>query len=81
MLRKKIVLSRLQNDSMRNDQTLRTVIALTRHLRVFGKFFRRLQSHSAERFMTLPTSEDLILFYWSEIIDCSNHPQGMLAGQ
>lgn len=71
----------LQSDFMKNDQTLRTVIALTRHLRVFGKFFRRLQSHSAERFMTLPTSEDLILFYWSEIIDCSNHPQGMLAGQ
>ncbi|KJA30164.1 hypothetical protein HYPSUDRAFT_125792 [Hypholoma sublateritium FD-334 SS-4] len=77
-LRKSIVSSVIQNDSMKNDQVRRTVVLLTKHLRTFGKFFRRLQQLSPERFVSLPVCGDLIMSYWSQIVDSTNYPQNLI---
>lgn len=79
-LRKDIVLSLLQNEIAGNARIQRAVSILTRHLRAFGKFFRRLQQLSPERFALLPMSSDLILFYWSQILDSTNYPQNFIVG-
>lgn len=80
-MRQTIVLSVLQNDPAENNQNLRrTVTVLTRHIRLFGKFFRRMQQLSHERFVLLPTSEDLIMFYWSQVVESTNYPGSFVAG-
>jgi hypothetical protein len=50
-------------------------------MRVFGKFFRRLQQLSAERFASLPMSTELVLLYWSEIAESTKYPQKYIFGQ
>ncbi|PPR07214.1 hypothetical protein CVT26_012647 [Gymnopilus dilepis] len=73
--RKIIVLSLLQNTVSGSEPTQLAILILTRHLRTFGKFFRRMQQLSPERFALLPFSGELILFYWSQIVDSTNYPQ------
>ena len=80
-MRQSIVLSVMQNDPTENNQNLRrTIIVLTRHIRLFGKFFRRMQQLSHERFVQLPTSGDLIMFYWSQVVESTNYPGSFVAG-
>lgn len=78
MLRKSIILAL---GPIGNESTRRNIIILSKHLRVFGKFFRRWQQLSAERFALLPTSAELVLFYWSEIVDSTNYPPKNIAGK
>ncbi|KAF8914040.1 armadillo-type protein [Gymnopilus junonius] len=78
-LRKSIVLSLLQSEVAGNDRIRRAVSILTRHVRSFGKFFRRLQQLSPERFVLHPMSSDLILFYWSQVLDSTSYPQNIIA--
>ena len=79
--RKIIVLSLLQNTVSGSEPTQLAILILTRHLRTFGKFFRRMQQLSPERFALLPFSGELILFYWSQIVDSTNYPQTFITGQ
>lgn len=57
------------------------MVTLTKHLRVFGKFFRRLQQLSADRFASLPLFNELVLFYWSEIVGSTDYPRQLISGQ
>jgi len=59
--------------------TRRSIDQLTRHVRLFGKFFRRLQQLSVVRFVTLPTCSDLVLYYWSKIVQAASTPD-LIAG-
>jgi hypothetical protein len=80
-MRQTIVLSVLQSDPAENNQNLlRTITVLTRHIRLFGKFFRRMQQLSHERFVLLPTSGDLIMFYWSQVVESTNYPGSFVVG-
>lgn len=79
-LRKSIVLSLLNNEIAATEQTNKTVSMLARHLRMFGKFFRRLQQLASERFALLPPSSDLVMFYWSQIVDSTSSPQNLVSG-
>ena len=80
-MRQTIVLSLLQNDPAENNQHLRrTIIVLTRHIRLFGKFFRRMQQLSHERFVLLPMSGDLVMFYWTQVVESTNYPGSFVAG-
>ncbi|KAF9476494.1 ARM repeat-containing protein [Pholiota conissans] len=78
-LRKNIVLSVIQNNLMKDEQIRLTTTILTKHLRTFGKFFRRLQQLSQERFVALPLCGDLIILYWSQILDSTNYPQNLIS--
>ncbi|EGN93009.1 hypothetical protein SERLA73DRAFT_116383 [Serpula lacrymans var. lacrymans S7.3] len=47
---------------------------LTRHVRVFGKFFRRLQQLVTPKFVELPMCDDLVLYYWSKVVQATDAP-------
>jgi hypothetical protein len=59
---------------------LRSIDLLTRHVRLFGKFFRRLQQLAILPFVALPTCSDLVLYYWSKVVQATNGPPDMIAG-
>jgi hypothetical protein len=54
---------------------------LTRHVRLFGKFFRRLQQLSATHFSELPMCNDLVLYYWSNVVQATSSPPDFISGQ
>ena len=58
----------------------RSLDQLTRHVRLFGKFFRKLQQVSVPRFVALPMSNDLVLYYWSNIVQATDGPPELIAG-
>lgn len=68
-----------QNPSM--GSYLPSVKILTKHIITFGKFFRRMQVLSHQRFALLPMCGDLVLFYWSQVVDASSSPEGSIAGK
>ena len=80
-MRKDIMLSVKQRNLLTNPQIQRTISILTRHLRTYGKYFRRLQQLSQERFVALPGSGELIMLYWSQIVGSTNHDQSDIAGE
>ncbi|CDO76254.1 hypothetical protein BN946_scf184470.g12 [Trametes cinnabarina] len=51
--------------------TQRALELLTRHLRIFGKLFRRMQRDSPTHFVTLPMCGDLVLYYWSKVVQAT----------
>ncbi|KAI1796323.1 ARM repeat-containing protein [Ganoderma leucocontextum] len=52
--------------------TQRALDLLTRHVRVFGKLFRRMQRDNSSHFVTLPMCGDLVLYYWSKVVQATN---------
>lgn len=56
------------------------VTLLTRHVRLFGKFFRRLQQLDASRFVALPACSDLIMYYWSKVAQSTTGPNDYIQG-
>ncbi|KAG1815549.1 ARM repeat-containing protein [Suillus subaureus] len=58
--------------------TLLSVDRLTRHVRVFGKFFRRLQQLKPDKFVQLPTSNQIVLYYWDRVVQATNGPPELI---
>ncbi len=79
-LRHTIVLTFAQNGQLEPLSSSMSIGVLTRHIRLFGKFFRRLQQLSHARFVELPTCADLVLFYWSKVVDATSGPREYVAG-
>lgn len=61
-----------------NRLTLLSVDRLTRHVRVFGKFFRRLQQLKPEKFVDLPTGNEIVLYYWDRVVQATNGPPELI---
>lgn len=59
---------------------LLSIDKLTRHIRVFGKFFRRIQQLSPKKFILLPECTDLILFYWDQVKQATGAPPNFIEG-
>ncbi|KAF8623412.1 hypothetical protein AX15_006355 [Amanita polypyramis BW_CC] len=74
-LRQDIVLNLVRSGQQELLRSSRTTNILTRHIRLFGKFFRRLQQLSHARFIGLPVCADLILFYWSQVVNATSSPR------
>ena len=53
---------------------------LTRHVLLFAKFFRRLQQLDASRFVLLPSSGELILWYWNKVVEATGGPAEYIQG-
>lgn len=79
-LRRNIVLAFVRNGQLEPLSSSRSIGILTRHIRLFGKFFRRLQQLSHARFVELPICADLVLFYWSKVVDATSGPREYVAG-
>ncbi len=60
--------------------TQRTVDLLTRHVRVFGKLFRHMQRDNSAYFVTLPMCGDLVLYYWSKVVQATDGKPEQIAG-
>jgi hypothetical protein len=60
--------------------TLLSVDRLTRHVRVFGKFFRRLQQLKPDKFVQLPTGNQIVLYYWDRVVQATNGPPELIQG-
>lgn len=58
----------------------RSINQLTRHIRLFGKFFRRLQQLDVVRFVKLPTCSELVLYYWDKVVEAANAPAQAIDG-
>ncbi|KAH9943383.1 ARM repeat-containing protein [Epithele typhae] len=59
--------------------SLRVLDLLTRHVRVFGKLFRRMQRDRPTYFVTLPTAGNLVLYYWSKVVQATSGPSEQIA--
>ena len=57
----------------------RALDLLTRHVRVFGKLFRRIQRDHTANFVTLPMCGDLVLYYWSKVVQATTGPPEQIA--
>lgn len=64
-----------------DSNTRRSVDLLTRHIRHFGKFFRRLQQLAPIRFVELPMCGEMILFYWSQVDEATRGPLELIGGE
>ena len=64
-----------------NEIGARSVDILTRHVRLFGKLFRRMQELSHSKFVALPLCSDLVLYYWSKVVQASGAPAEAIAGK
>ncbi|KAI0677486.1 ARM repeat-containing protein [Trametes maxima] len=60
--------------------TQRALELLTRHVRIFGKLFRRMQRDNTAHFVTLPICGDLVLYYWSKVVQATTGPAEQIAG-
>lgn len=58
----------------------RSVDILTRHVYLFGKLFRRMQQLSVSQFVALPMCSDLVMYYWSKVVQASDAPSEYIAG-
>ena len=58
----------------------RSLDLLTRHVRVFGKLFRRIQRDYLSKFVTLPMCGDLVMYYWSKVVQATSGPPDQIAG-
>lgn len=56
--------------------TMLSIERLTRHIRAFGKFFRRLQQLDPAKFVELPACNDMVLYYWSKVVEATNQNSG-----
>lgn len=42
--------------------------------------FRRMQQLSIKRFVQMPNANDLVLYYWDEVVKAANGPSTFIAG-
>ncbi|KIM21025.1 hypothetical protein M408DRAFT_81094 [Serendipita vermifera MAFF 305830] len=47
---------------------------LARHVRTYGKYFRKTQVFSVARFVKLPKCQELVFYYWDKVVQVSNLP-------
>ncbi|THH11497.1 hypothetical protein EW145_g638 [Phellinidium pouzarii] len=59
--------------------TMRSLDYLTRHIRQFGKLFRRMQQLFCAKFVALSACNDLVLYYWSKVVQATNGPPEFIA--
>ena len=63
------VTTSLNSSSLPNTpQVLLVIEKLTRHVRAFGNFFRRLQQLETKKFVLLPICMDIVLYYWNKVV-------------
>ncbi|KAF9247341.1 ARM repeat-containing protein [Melanogaster broomeanus] len=62
----------LRSSPTSDPVTAASIDRLTRHVRVFGKFFRRLQQLDPGEFVGLPSCNDMVLYYWSKVVQATD---------
>ncbi|KAH8118388.1 ARM repeat-containing protein [Phellopilus nigrolimitatus] len=68
-----------QNQRPSDQIAARSLDYLTRHTRQFGKLFRRMQQLYCSKFVALNKCSDLVLYYWSKVVQATNGPSEIIA--
>ena len=68
-------------DRPADQNTACSIDFLTRHIRQYGKLFRRLQQLNCPKFVALNASPDLVLYYWSKVVQATNGSPEFIAGK
>ena len=59
---------------------LLTIERITRHVRAFAKFFRRLQQLETRKFVLLLICTDVVLYYWSKVVQSTEVSPELING-
>lgn len=51
---------------------------LSRHVRLYGKYFRKTQIFSIARFVKLPQCQALVFYYWDKVVQVSSLPSSAI---
>lgn len=54
---------------------------LTKLVRGLGKSFRKMQTVAASRFVVLPGSTDLVMWYWSKVAETAQAGEDLITGK
>lgn len=57
----------------------RNLSLFTRHILTLGKTFRRLEQLDAAKFITLPSCDELVAWYWDQVVQANATPD-LIAG-
>ncbi|KAI5123421.1 hypothetical protein M0805_006126 [Coniferiporia weirii] len=68
-----------QNLQNSDQCTVRSLDYLTRHIRQIGKLFRRMQQLYSAKVAALSACSDLVLYYWSKVVQATNGPSELIA--
>ncbi|KAF8341568.1 ran binding protein 11 [Cantharellus anzutake] len=72
-LRVNLVLALRSRPSAHPDAVgLKSIQYLTKHLKAFGKLFRKMQQSAVPRFLALPECAPLIMYYWNKVIEANS---------
>jgi hypothetical protein len=63
-----------------SQTTQRGLERLNNHVATYGKFFRRLQQQDKNRFTALPGFTEVVIFYWSKVVQSTQAPSDFVAG-
>jgi hypothetical protein len=75
------IMTSLNSSNLPNTpSTLLALEKITRHVRTFGKFFRRLQQLDTKKFVLLPICTDIVLYYWNKIIQSTEVSPELING-
>ena len=67
-------------NSPNSPLALLSIEKTTRHVRAFGKFFRRLQQLDTKKFVLLPVCTDIVLYYWSKVVQSTEVSPELING-
>jgi len=71
---RKNLVTAVLSTNLQTDATRKAVESLTHYVQTIGKFFRRLQQLNGSRFVTMPSAEQLVFFYWGEVVQSAQGP-------
>ena len=60
---------------------IRSLDYLARHVRQYGKLFRRMQQLTKDNFVSMQARSELVLYYWSKVVQATNSPSNYIAGK
>ena len=76
-----VITTSLNSSNLPNTPpVLSAVERFTSHVRAFGKFFRRLQQLETARFVLLPICTDIVLYYWSKVVQSTEVSPELING-
>ncbi|EJD53690.1 ran binding protein 11 [Auricularia subglabra TFB-10046 SS5] len=70
-VRTSIAIAMLES-GVQNPAARTTLDIFTRHVRHYGQLFRKMAVGNITRFVAIPGSTDLVLFYWSIVLQAAN---------
>ncbi|PVG00491.1 ARM repeat-containing protein [Serendipita vermifera] len=73
-LRLSLFMSNLSSNLLESE----TQLYISRHVRLFGKYFRKTQAFSTAKFIKMPNCRTLVLFYWERVVQAANSPPNMI---